>query len=94
MKGTGVLDYVCCWYLRAAQYISGTQIKVGFVSTNSISQGEQPGILWPILFRSLNLKIHFAHRTFAWESEARGKAHVHVVIIGVRRVRYEGQTHL
>ena len=82
VKGTGVLDYVCCWYLRAAQYIHGTEIKVAFVSTNSISQGEQAGILWPILFRNLNLKIHFAHRTFAWESEARGKAHVHVVIIG------------
>jgi len=82
VKGTGVLDYVCCWYLRAAQYIHGTQIKVAFVSTNSISQGEQAGVLWPILFRNLNLKIHFAHRTFAWESEARGKAHVHVVIIG------------
>ena len=82
VKGTGVLDYVCCWYLRAAQYIRDTQIKVGFVSTNSISQGEQPGILWAILFRNLDLKIHFAHRTFAWQSEARGKAHVHVVVIG------------
>jgi hypothetical protein len=82
MKGTGVLDYVCSWYLRAAQYIRATQIKVGFVSTNSVTQGEQPGILWPVLFSSFNIKIHFAHRTFAWESEARGKAHVHVVIIG------------
>jgi hypothetical protein len=82
VNGTGILDYVCGWYLRAAQYIRGTHIRVGFVSTNSISQGEQPGILWPILFRNLKLKIHFAHRTFAWESEARGKAHVHVVIIG------------
>jgi hypothetical protein len=81
-KGTGVLDYVCCWYLRAAQYIRGTPIEVGFVSTSSITQGEQPGILWPILFRTKGLKIHFAHRCFAWESEARGKAHVHVVIIG------------
>ena len=67
----------------AAEYIHGTQIKVGFVSTNSISQGEQA---WHFvdrsLFRNLRLKIHFAHRTFAWESEARGKAHVHVVIIG------------
>ena len=82
VKGTGVLDYVCCWYLRAAQYIRGTEIEVGFVSTNSITQGEQPGILWPILFRDPGLKIHFAHRTFTWESEARGKAHVHVVIVG------------
>jgi hypothetical protein len=82
VKGTGVLDYVCCWYLRAAQYIRGTKIAVGFVSTNSITQGEQPGILWPVLFSHYGIKIHFAHRTFAWESEARGKAHVHVVIIG------------
>jgi len=82
MKGTGILDYVCCWYLRAAQYIRGSRIKVGFVSTSSVTQGEQPGVLWPILFRSLSLKIQFAHRTFAWESEAKGKAHVHVVIIG------------
>lgn len=81
-KGTGILDYVCCWYLRAAEYIQDTRIKVGFVSTNSITQGEQPGVLWPVLFGKLGLKIHFAHRTFAWESEARGKAHVHVVIVG------------
>jgi hypothetical protein len=57
-------------------------VKVGFVSTNSITQGEQPGILWPKLFDYFGVKIHLAHRTFAWESEARGKAHVHVVIIG------------
>jgi len=82
INGTGVLDYVCCWYLRAAQYIGGTKIAVGFVSTNSITQGEQPGILWPALFSHFGIKIHFAHRTFAWESEARGKAHVHVVIVG------------
>jgi hypothetical protein len=82
IKGAGVLDYVCCWYLRAAQYIRGTSVTVGFVSTNSITQGEQPGVLWPSLFNDLGIKIHFAHRTFAWESEARGKAHVHVVIIG------------
>ncbi len=82
ISGAGVLDYVCCWYLRAAQYIRGTKVTVGFVSTNSITQGEQPGILWPILFHQIGIKIHFAYRTFAWESEASGKAHVHVVIIG------------
>jgi len=81
LKGVGVLDYVGAWYLVASEYIKGTQIRVGFVSTNSISQGEQAGILWSELF-ARNIKIHFAHRTFAWESEARGKAHVHVVIIG------------
>lgn len=80
--GAGVLDYVTGWYRKAAEYIQGTGIIVGFVSTNSISQGEQVGALWNPLFQRFGLKIHFAHRTFAWESEARGKAHVHVVIIG------------
>jgi hypothetical protein len=80
--GAGVLDYVTGWYRKAAEYIHGTRIVVGFVSTNSISQGEQVGVLWTPLFQKFGLKIHFAHRTFAWESEARGKAHVHVVIIG------------
>ena len=78
----GLLDYVSCWYVKAAQYIQGTQIKVGFVSTNSITQGEQVGILWNELLNTYHVKIHFAHRTFQWNSEARGMAHVHVVIIG------------
>lgn len=78
----GLLDYVTGWYFKAADYIRGTRAVVGFVSTNSISQGEQAGTLWNYLFQHFKLKIHFAHRTFAWESEARGKAHVHVVIIG------------
>ena len=82
VKGAGVLDYVTAWYLKAAQYISGRTIPVAFVSTNSISQGEQVGILWNELYQRWQIKIHFAHRTFAWMSEARGKAHVHVVIIG------------
>jgi hypothetical protein len=80
--GSGFLDYVTGWYQKAADYIQGTKIVVAFVSTNSISQGEQVGILWGALFQKYRIKIHFAHRTFAWESEARGKAHVHVVIIG------------
>jgi hypothetical protein len=82
VKGAGVLDFVTGWYFKAAEYIKGTNIRVGFVSTNSISQGEQPGILWGELFAHHHLKIHFAHRPFQWESEARGKAHVHVVIVG------------
>ncbi len=82
VKGGGVLDFVTGWYFKAAEYIAGTAIRCGLVSTNSISQGEQPGILWGELFARHHLKIHFAHRTFSWESEARGKAHVHVVIIG------------
>ncbi len=82
IKGAGVLDYVTCWYLKAADYVAGTGIRVAFVSTNSITQGEQVGILWSTLFERVQFKIHFAHRTFAWQSEARGKAHVHVVIVG------------
>jgi hypothetical protein len=81
VNGQGVLDYVTGWYLKSAKYIHGTKIKVALVSTNSISQGEQPGILWNYLFRQ-GMKIHFAHRTFKWTNEARGKAAVHVVIIG------------
>jgi hypothetical protein len=86
VKGGGVLDYVTGWYFKAGEFIRGTKIVVGFVSTNSISQGEQVGILWNELFTRYRLKIHFAHRTFAWESEARGKAHVHVVILGFAAV--------
>jgi hypothetical protein len=82
LNGAGFLDYVTAWYLKAVVFVKGTHITVGFVSTNSISQGEQVGILWNELFQKHGIKIQFAHRTFAWESEARGKAHVHVVIIG------------
>ncbi|HNW99256.1 MAG TPA: hypothetical protein PKK00_12675 [Bacteroidales bacterium] len=82
VKGTGVLDYVTAWYYKAAQFIQNTNTKVAFVSTNSISQGEQVGILWNELFSRYKIKIHFAHRTFKWTNEARGKAAVHVVIIG------------
>lgn len=77
----GRLDYVTCWYRKAADYIERTQIHCGFVSTNSISQGEQVSTLWAALFEQ-GIQIDFAHRTFPWVSEARGKAHVHVVIIG------------
>ncbi len=82
VKGAGVLDYVCGWYVKAAQYVQARPIRVAFVSTNSITQGEQVGIIWNELLQKYHLIIHFAHRTFPWESEARGKAHVHVVIIG------------
>ena len=81
IKGSGTLDYVGCWYVKAAEYIQETSIKIGFVSTNSISQGEQVGILWNHLFQR-GIKILFGYTTFVWSSEARGKAHVHCVIIG------------
>jgi len=82
VKGGGTLDYVTAWYLKAAQYIQNTKIKVAFVSTNSIAQGEQVGIIWGLLFHKYKIKIHFAHRTFKWGNEAKGNAAVHVVIIG------------
>ena len=82
IKGHGNLDFVTGWYIKSAKYIQSTGIKVGFVSTNSISQGEQAGVLWNYLFQKFKIKIHFAHRTFEWSNEAKGKAAVHVVIIG------------
>ena len=81
-RSAGVLDYVSAWFRKAAEYMAdNTAIVTGFVSTNSITQGEQVGVLWPdLLVRGVT--IHFAHRTFQWSSEARGKAAVHCVIIG------------
>ena len=79
--GTQNLDYVCAWHLKAAKFIRGTAARAAFVSTNSISQGEQVGVLWPRLFAE-GMKIRFAHRTFNWSNEGRGKANVHVVIVG------------
>lgn len=77
----GLLDYVCAWYVKASQFIEGTKIKVAFVSTNSITQGEQVGVLWQYLL-DRGVKIHFAHRTFKWSNEASGKAAVFCVIVG------------
>lgn len=82
VKSAGVLDYVTAWYLKAARQIQNTKTKVAFVSTNSIVQGEQVGVLWNLLFNHFKIKIHFAHRTFSWRNEANGNAAVHVVIIG------------
>lgn len=82
VRGNGVLDYVACWHRMAIDHMSANPaIRTAFVSTNSITQGEQVGVLWSELYRR-GAKIHFAHRTFQWSSEARGKAAVHCVIIG------------
>jgi len=81
IRNAGLLDYVAGWYLKASEYVRATGISVAFVSTNSVTQGEQVSVLWKELF-ARGMRIHFAHRTFAWQSEARGMAHVHVVIIG------------
>ena len=82
IQGCGVLDYVTGWYLKAAKYIQHTTIKVAFVSTNSIVQGEQTSILWGQMLIKYGIKIHFAHRTFRWSNEAKGNAAVYCVIIG------------
>ena len=87
VTGHRVLDYVCAWYRKAAEYIRGRPIRCAFVSTNSITQGEQVGLFWKTLFERFGVSITFAHRTFPWTSEARGKAHVHVVIIGFSAIK-------
>ncbi len=82
IKNAGLLDYVSCWYRKAIDFMQyNVDISAAFVSTNSITQGEQVGALWPKLC-ARGLKINFAHRTFQWSSEASDKAAVHCVIIG------------
>lgn len=84
MKGAGVLDFVAAWYVKAARYAglaAENRPRFAFVSTNSITQGEQVGVLWGWLLAQ-GMHIHFAHRTFQWSNEARGVAAVHCVIIG------------
>ena len=80
-KNLGNLDYVSCWYKKAADMIEQTEIRVALVSTNSVTQGEAVSILWKPLFQD-GVHIDFAYRTFQWDSEAKIKAHVHCVIIG------------
>ena len=84
-KSGGTLDFVCAWFLKAGAYLSDVShgARIAFVSTNSITQGEQVAQLWPLLFDRYGLEISFAHRTFEWGSDVRGKAHVHVVIVGL-----------
>lgn len=81
-KTAGKNDYVACWYFKAAQLMVGTSIRTAFVSTNSITQGEQVASVWKPLYERFNIHIDFAHRTFRWDSEASLKAHVHCVIVG------------
>jgi len=83
IKNYGNLDYVACWYKKAADLIEGSEIQCAFVSTNSVCQGIAVPPLWNYLLREKNLHITFAHQTFRWDSEANQKAHVHCVIIGL-----------
>ena len=82
IKNVGNLDYVSCWYKKAADLMHGTNAKAALVSTNSITQGEQVAILWKALFENDNVNLDFAWRTFRWDSESTEKAHVHCVIVG------------
>ena len=82
-KTGGTLDYVAAWFIKAGDYVQASCARIGFVATNSITQGEQVAQLWPVLFDRCKLEIAFAHHTFAWGSDARGKAHVHVAILGL-----------
>lgn len=82
LHGAGVLDYVCAWYAKAATYLDiNNKIECAFVSTNSITQGEQPAVLWSRLFAH-DIRINFAHQTFRWSNEGKGVAAVHCVVIG------------
>ena len=82
IKNGKILDYVSAWYFKAAQYIHGTNTKAAFVSTNSVTQGEQVSVLWGEMINKLEVKIHFAHTTFKWSNEAKGKAAVYCIIVG------------
>ena len=96
-KTAGKIDYVAAWYYKAADYMSGTQVRTAFVSTNSITQGEQVAAVWKPLFDMFGISIDFAHRTFKWNSEASEKAAVHCVIVGFsigyrgERIIYDGE---
>lgn len=81
-KTAGKIDYVSGWYFKAAALMAGTNIRTAFVSTNSITQGEQVAGVWKPLYDRFHVHIDFAHQTFRWDSEANMKAHVHCVIVG------------
>lgn len=92
VKDAKIMDYVSAWYIKAARYIQDTGITVGYVSTNSITQGEQVGVLWTELLEKYNVEIHFAHKTFKWTNQAKGKAGVYCVIIGFGQDKVKQKT--
>ena len=87
--GTGKIDYVSCWYYKASRFIQGTRARAAFVSTNSITQGEQVSMVFKPLYEKLGIHIDFAYTSFLWDSEADEKAQVEVVVIGFNAVREE-----
>lgn len=81
IQGAGNLDYVSCWFMKASRYLYGSRIQAAFVSTSSITQGQQVAVLWrPLL--DMEITISFAYQSFVWSNDARGLAHVHCVIVG------------
>ncbi|MDE6848680.1 MAG: methylase, partial [Ruminococcus sp.] len=81
-KTAGKIDYVAGWYFKASSLMHSTGVQTAFVSTNSITQGEQVASVWKPLYERFGVHIDFAYRTFRWDSEANQKAHVHCVIVG------------
>ncbi|QOY55703.1 class I SAM-dependent DNA methyltransferase [Candidatus Sulfurimonas marisnigri] len=82
------LDYIACWFLKGAKYIQKSNAQLAFVSTNSVSQGEQVSMLWPNIFKK-NIEIFFAYQSFKWTNNAKGNAGVSVVVIGLRNISKE-----
>jgi hypothetical protein len=82
------LDYISCWFYKASKFIFNTDFKYAFVTTNSITQGEQVPILWPLIFE-FNQEIEFAHQSFKWTNNAKDNAGVAVVIIGIRTINFK-----
>lgn len=93
IKGRNGLDYISCWFLKGSEYIRGTNSQCAFVSTNSICQGNQVSLLWPVLFNK-NVDISFAHNTFKWSNNAKDKAGVSVVIIGLKDIEDLRKKHI
>lgn len=89
IRGVGNIDYVGCWFKKAADYMMQSHTRAAFVSTNSVTQGEQPVLIFRQLFDRNGFQFNFAYRTFRWDSEASLKAHVHVVIIGFSYIKTE-----
>lgn len=92
VKDAKIMDYVSAWYIKAAQLIQDTAIQVGFVSTNSITQGEQVSVLWNEMIEKYKVNIHFAHKTFKWSNQAKGNAGVYCVIVGFSQMNPKKKT--
>lgn len=93
-RAAGKIDYIAAWYFKASQFITGTRARAAFVSTNSITQGEQVSTIFKTLSERFGIHIDFAHQSFVWDSESEKKARVHVVVIGFNARRKEEKERL